>query len=148
MQHRHCAEAVSRCLQFLRDDDRPFGGVTMVFAGDWAQTLPVVPRGSVANIVNATLQSSKVWPQVVQLKSTENMRLRRDGFPAAQAAEIRQFADWLLEVGGGRCNYDNGHVKIPPYIRLISPDDGLPALTAATYGDVWRNELLKANDEI
>jgi hypothetical protein len=31
---------------------------------------------------------------------------------------------------------------------VISPVDGLPALTAATYGEVWRNELLEADDEI
>ena len=35
MQHRQCAEAVSRCLQDVRDDPRPFGGVTVLFAGDW-----------------------------------------------------------------------------------------------------------------
>jgi hypothetical protein len=60
MQHRHCAEAVSRCLQFLRDDDRPFGGVTMVFAGDWAQTLPVVPRGSVVWHLDESRQAKTV----------------------------------------------------------------------------------------
>lgn len=31
---------------------------------------------------------------------------------------------------------------------MISPDDGLPALTVATYGDDWRNQLLEANAEI
>jgi hypothetical protein len=29
-QHKHCAEAVSRCSQFLRNNQRPFGDVTMV----------------------------------------------------------------------------------------------------------------------
>jgi hypothetical protein len=131
-QHTHCAEAVSRCLQFLRNDERPFGGVTMVFAGDWAQTLPVVPRGSVANIMNPTLQSSELWAPVEQLKLTEKMRLQRRGITEQEAEEMRRFADWLLEVGAGRCNDNNGHVILPPYIRVISPDDGLPALTAAT----------------
>jgi hypothetical protein len=31
---------------------------------------------------------------------------------------------------------------------VISPDDGLPVLTAAIYGDVWRNELLEADGGI
>jgi hypothetical protein len=103
---------------------------------------------SVANILNAALKSSELWPQVVQLKLTENMRLTRHGITAAHAAEFRQFADWLLEVGAGRCNDNNGHVKIPPYIRVISPDDGLPVFTAAIYGDVSRNELLEADGGI
>jgi ATP-dependent DNA helicase PIF1 len=31
MQHRHCAEAVSRCFPGVRYDPRPFGGVTVLF---------------------------------------------------------------------------------------------------------------------
>jgi hypothetical protein len=146
MQHRHCAEAVSRCLQFLRDDDRPFGCVIMVFAGDCAQTLPVVPRGSVANISNATLQSFVLWPQVVQLKLTENMRLRRDDITVHQLQRFdnSRIGCWRLEREGTMITMVMSKSLPPPYIRLISPDDGLPALTAATYGDVWRNELFRS----
>jgi hypothetical protein len=86
----------------------------MVFAGDWAQTLPVVPRGSVANIMNPTLQSSELWAPVEQLKLTEKMRLQRRGITEQEAEEIRRFTDWLLGVGTGRCNDNNGHVTIPP----------------------------------
>jgi hypothetical protein len=97
-------------------------------------------EGVLLNIMNATLQSSELWAAVEQLKLTENMRLQRRGITEQEAEEIRRFADWLLD--------NNGHVTIPPYIRVISADDGLPALTAATYGEVWRNELLEADDEI
>lgn len=64
MQHRHCMEAVDRCMQDLRDDPRPFGGVTMVFAGDWAQTLPVVVGGSHNDMIGATIQHSSSWQHV------------------------------------------------------------------------------------
>jgi hypothetical protein len=33
MMHRHCFEAVDRTLQDLRDDHRPFGGMTVLLAG-------------------------------------------------------------------------------------------------------------------
>ena len=44
MAHRFQVEAVDRLLQRLRRDPRPFGGVLIVFAGDYLQTLPVIPN--------------------------------------------------------------------------------------------------------
>lgn len=87
MQHRHCLEAVSRCLQFPTDDDETFNDIAMVFAGDWAQALPVFPQGSIANILNATLCRSELCPQVLQLGLSENMALRRHCITAAHAGE-------------------------------------------------------------
>lgn len=55
MLHHHLAEALERTLRDIRDDPRPFDGVTVVFAGDWAQTLPVVVNGSDAEIIASTL---------------------------------------------------------------------------------------------
>ena len=45
----HCLD---RSLQDIRNDKRPFGGLTIVFGGDWRQILPVIPRGSRGQIVN------------------------------------------------------------------------------------------------
>ena len=45
MQHRNAPEALDRTLRDIRDDDRPFGGITVVFGGDFQQILPVVPKG-------------------------------------------------------------------------------------------------------
>jgi ATP-dependent DNA helicase PIF1 len=62
MQHKRCFEAVHRMLTDVRSDDRSlFGGVPTVFGGDFAQILPVVPRGNRADIVNACLQRSFIW---------------------------------------------------------------------------------------
>lgn len=43
MTHRHCFEALDRTLQDVRDCQRPFGGLTVVFGGDFQQILPVIP---------------------------------------------------------------------------------------------------------
>ena len=45
MQHRHCVEAVDRTLQDIYDNERPFGGITVVLGGDFRQILPVIPKG-------------------------------------------------------------------------------------------------------
>jgi hypothetical protein len=58
MQHRYAYEAIDRMLQDVRSDSRSFGGVTVLFAGDFRQCLPVVPGGSRAQIIAATLKCS------------------------------------------------------------------------------------------
>ena len=56
MQHRYCAEAVDRTLQDICDNTSLFGGITVVFGGDFRQILPVVVRGSREKIVVASLK--------------------------------------------------------------------------------------------
>ena len=70
-------EALDRTLQDIRDDERPFGGVTVVLGGDFLQTLPVVPRGSRMDIVDATIQHSYLWEHVKILSLRQNMRLEQ-----------------------------------------------------------------------
>jgi ATP-dependent DNA helicase PIF1 len=57
MQHKYCFEVVHRLLVDLRSiiDDILFGGVPVILGGDFAQILPVVPRGSRADIIIACL---------------------------------------------------------------------------------------------
>jgi hypothetical protein len=43
MQHRHCQEAFDCTYRDIRDSDMPFGGLTVVFGGDFQQIiLPVI----------------------------------------------------------------------------------------------------------
>jgi hypothetical protein len=42
-----------------------FGGVTMLFSGDWRQILPVVPKGGKAEILNASFKTSPLWQKVI-----------------------------------------------------------------------------------
>ena len=64
MGHRHVYEAIDRSLRELRGVEKPMGGLCTVFAGDWRQCLPVIPRGSEAQIVDACLKFSPLWPSV------------------------------------------------------------------------------------
>ncbi|XP_074346810.1 uncharacterized protein LOC141685613 [Apium graveolens] len=81
MQHRHVFESVDRSLRDImsaidkRRAKKPFGGIIVVFGGDYRQILPVIPKASRAEIVGSTLNKSKIWEfcQVFLLK--QNMRL-------------------------------------------------------------------------
>ena len=68
MGHKHIYEAIDRTLKDIRGNESPFGGMTVLLAGDWRQILPVVRRGSRPEIVDATLKSSYLWEYVTLLQ--------------------------------------------------------------------------------
>jgi ATP-dependent exoDNAse (exonuclease V) alpha subunit len=114
MQHRYVAEAVNRTMVDIIDPDgeaKLFGGVTMVFCGDWRQCLPVIPRGLKEDIVKACLtRSQAIWSKIKVLQLTENMRLEA-------TREDRDFAKWLLEVGEGLHTEPDGTITLPASVR-------------------------------
>ena len=44
MQHHHIHEAVDRTFQDIQHSDKPFGGLPVVFGGDFKQIFPVIER--------------------------------------------------------------------------------------------------------
>ncbi|XP_046666603.1 uncharacterized protein LOC124358346 [Homalodisca vitripennis] len=48
------------------------GGVTLLMAGDFRQTLPVVPRGTRADEVKACVKRSVLWPKVQSVVEIED----------------------------------------------------------------------------
>lgn len=122
MQHKHCVEAVDRSLQHIRQSDLPFGGLPVIFAGDFRQTLPIVPGGTMYDQRKACLKSSYVWPQLHKFKLYENLRLR-SSVGTSQSVSIK-CSEWLLKLGNGQLNSANVdlitltgiHVElIPPF---------------------------------
>jgi hypothetical protein len=128
MLHRHILESLDRTLRDLLGVDDDFGGITMLFGGDFRQTLPVVPHGSREQIVGATFCRSRLWQylQVFQLKT--NMRLGQD--PASD-----HFAQWLLEIGAGRNTDADGTVTLPEHMRCGNND--IQSLINALYSDLF-----------
>ncbi|KIK37584.1 hypothetical protein CY34DRAFT_38698, partial [Suillus luteus UH-Slu-Lm8-n1] len=72
-QDRRAPEAVDRTFRDIRNCDRPFGGVTVVFGGDFQQTLPVVVNGSREDIIAACVQRSHLWMDINILHLRTNM---------------------------------------------------------------------------
>lgn len=112
MAHKKSLEALDRTLKDLRNSTQPFGGTLILLAGDFRQTLPVIPRGTPADELNACLKSSVLWRNVQKLNLTTNMRvqLQRDESAA-------RFAKQLLDLGNGRIPVD----ETTKYISL--PDN-------------------------
>ena len=106
------------------------GGLCTVIAGDWRQCLPVIPRGSEAQIVDACLKFSPLWPSVRVFNLKENMRVKMTG-----SEDMAEFSDWLLSIGDGRCG--DGMVDIPP--EMFTEEDRLHSLTEFIFPNIEKN---------
>ena len=65
MQHRFVYECLDRSFRDVKKNDKLFGGITIVFSGDWRQCLPIVKHGGKAEIIDACLKSSYIWKAVI-----------------------------------------------------------------------------------
>ncbi|WOH15205.1 hypothetical protein DCAR_0934742 [Daucus carota subsp. sativus] len=107
MQHRYAFECVDRSLRDIMaavDPDRankPFGGITVVFGGDFRQILPFIPKAGRLEIVGATLNNSPLWEHCQVFILWRNMRLHH-GNTDEQNSLIRDFSEWQLKVGDGK----------------------------------------------
>jgi hypothetical protein len=67
MQHKYTIDSVDQMAHDILKNDKLFGGITVVFGGDFRQTLPVVEQGVRQQIISASLCRGKLWKM---LKST------------------------------------------------------------------------------
>ncbi|XP_052110371.1 uncharacterized protein LOC127741619 [Arachis duranensis] len=108
MTNKLAFEALDRTLWDImvsvsdRNKDLPFGGKVVVLGGDFRQVLPIIPKGSCAEIVIASINSSVLWKYCEVLRLTKNMRLAI-GSEQSTAQELRLFSDWILQIGEGHC---------------------------------------------
>ncbi|KAI6655402.1 hypothetical protein LOD99_2237 [Oopsacas minuta] len=74
MSHKEAFEALDRTLTDIRENII-FGGTPLVIAGDFRQTLPVIPRSIPADELHACLKGSYLWQLVEKLHLSTNMRV-------------------------------------------------------------------------
>ncbi|KIH67432.1 hypothetical protein ANCDUO_02239 [Ancylostoma duodenale] len=94
MAHKKAHEALDRMLQDIRGNNHLMGGIAVVLAGDFRQTMPVIPRSTPADELSACLKASHIWRHVHKLTLTTNMRVHLRGDVTAQ-----RFAQRLLLLG-------------------------------------------------
>ena len=102
---RDIMKRVDPSLQFL-----PFGGKKFLVGGDFRQTLPVVNKGSRADIIYATLKSSYLWRHVQQFQLVTNMRLLNP--------DSASYRDFIMQIGNGTLPTQSflgtpDHIEIP-----------------------------------
>ncbi|KAG5539260.1 hypothetical protein RHGRI_019723 [Rhododendron griersonianum] len=112
MAKRQSIEALDNLLKDITEVDSLFGGKVVVLGGGFRQVLPVIPKGTKEDCIDASLVRSHIWPCLKKFTLKENMRARTDP----------SFSSYLLRVGNGEepCN-SNDEITIPPSM-VITPD--------------------------
>ncbi|XP_046681426.1 uncharacterized protein LOC124368195 [Homalodisca vitripennis] len=134
MAHKRAIEALDRTLQDIRSNRKLMGGVTLLMAGDFRQTLPVVPRGTRADEVKTCVKRSVLWPKVQVCSLKINMRVHLKG-----SLKAGEFSSLLLEIGNGNLPEENGEVNIPKDLCEVVCD--LQILFEKIYVDLKNFEL-------
>ncbi|XP_040151861.1 uncharacterized protein LOC120893811 [Anopheles arabiensis] len=136
MSSRFALEAIDRTLQDITGVQLPFGGKVVLLSGDFRQILPIVPKGTDAQIINECIKKSTLWPLFRSLQLRDNMRVRT----------ARDFANLLLRIGEGRhdtfAGLDPSLAKIPHDMivpHTANPTNDLNTLIDKIYPDMQRH---------
>ena len=89
----------------------------LIMTGDFRQTLPVVPRGTKADELYASIKASHLWKHVKSYHLSRNVRAELTGDPDAPT-----FANVLLDIGNGTISR-TGIVEVPPQVHCKSRAD-------------------------
>ena len=98
MTHRYMVEAVERSLRDLCNQNQIFG----IFGGDFRQILPVVTKGSRADIVASSISRATFWSYCNIQHLRTGMHLMHSNLSDNEHEQLRSFAEWTLNVGNGR----------------------------------------------
>ncbi|RIA04789.1 hypothetical protein BRARA_K00943 [Brassica rapa] len=151
MMHKHAFEALDKTLKDIMSmktphaKDQTFGGKTGLLGSDFRQILPVVPQGSRADTVVASISHSYLWNFCHKFPLKTNMRVNQDE---------KEFSDWLLKVGEGRTEseqedendgYHDQMVNIDPTLLKETKDESLKQVVDAAYGDINQIEATQSS---
>ncbi|CAL1384366.1 unnamed protein product [Linum trigynum] len=147
MAHKYNIEAVDRTLRDIlhvknsNSKDMNFGGISVVFGGDFRQTLPVIAKGTRADIVNSSIKRSYLWPSLKVLKLSQNMRLCTENCGPEEAIQIEEFSRWILQIGDGVGSNVFGEtmISIPTSLSSQCEGDPIADIVNEVYGDLHLN---------
>ncbi|XP_033131448.1 uncharacterized protein LOC103828425 [Brassica rapa] len=142
MTHKHAFEALDKTLKDIMSiknppqKNQPFGGKTVMLGDDFRQILPVIPQGSRADIVLASISHSYLWNNCHKFSLKTNMRVNQDE---------KEFSEWLLKVGEGRLKtgqeyeddgYHDQFIDIDESLICHNFADPLEGVVNAAYGEI------------
>lgn len=152
MIHRNCLEALHRSLQDIMLDDtrhennKTFGGKTVLLGGDFRQILPVIPSGSKHDVINASICKSPLWEHCKIFTLQTNMRLLSRSLDQTATGEIKDFATWILNVGDGcaqgigpNVDDDTTIIKIPNDLLVSPGNNPIQTICSTIYPDFAQN---------
>ncbi|GJV10570.1 DNA helicase [Tanacetum coccineum] len=102
MNDRRCFKTLDRTLRDILDAPKKvFGGKTVIFGGDFWQTLPVKKGALKPEIISSLIAESYLWSSFTICSLKENMWLLQPRISESEKELARAFATWLLDIGNG-----------------------------------------------
>ncbi|CAI0446648.1 unnamed protein product [Linum tenue] len=146
MTHRHAFEAISRSFCDLMDipiegpGHRLFGGKTVLFGGDFRQTLPLIADFGREQTLDGSLTRSPMWSSFTMLKLSENMRLDNSLANRALVSDGYTFGEWVLALGDGKLptesfkqNAPSDWIQIPEVFLVPTTNEPIQSITSDIY---------------
>ena len=107
----HILNAIDLSFRDLRSDNRPFGGISVLMAGDFRQTLPIEVHASDAVVVSLCLHQWSGWKDHVKVfELHENQRCMRLLEKAVDDEERNSILRWKLYLERATGNI----ARVPP----------------------------------
>jgi hypothetical protein len=150
MQSRYAVEAVDRAFRDLLELDEPFADKVVIFGGDFRQTLPVAPGGTIFDQASICMINSQLWRQVYRFQLTENLRLANNS-DASITQTNADFYSWLLSVGSGSSQREfteDINIQYGNVFRHSSVDCVLRYAISAAYDQLQSLSLLDDLDPL
>lgn len=139
MQNRFCIKAVDRAMRRIRKNNRLFGGVPIVFGGDFLMTLPEVDQAASVGLewdkvgeppAHASLEESYIWDKLDEHLLETNKRLIAD-------EKNRRFISWwndnllLRNVGSSASLPSDVNISdnLESFVKKVYPEDILNGRT-------------------
>ncbi|XP_031096995.1 uncharacterized protein LOC116001246 [Ipomoea triloba] len=141
IMHKHCFEALDKTMRdILRFSNslscnKTFGGKTVVLGGDFRQILPVIPKGTRQDIVQASINSSYLWNNCEVLRLTKNLRLR-SVTTEGEIEKLDTFAKWIADLGDGKLGGntdDDCNINIPSQFLLQNKGNPIKQIVEETF---------------
>ncbi|KAI5402370.1 hypothetical protein KIW84_050113 [Lathyrus oleraceus] len=109
MTNKNYLEALDRSLQDICSNSAPFGGKVLIMGGDFRQVLPVLRKGTKAQMISACIVQSHLWNHTKILHLRQNMRSLHD----------QEFAEFLIRIGDGvEPTKPDDMVRLPLHIAI------------------------------
>ncbi|XP_031120218.1 uncharacterized protein LOC116023361 [Ipomoea triloba] len=112
MRPKHCFEALDRTMRNIMrfsnhtSSSLTFGGKTVVLGGEFRKIIPVIPKRTRQDIVQASINSSYLWNSCEVLCLTKDLRLRNIT-TEEELEKLDNFAKWIADLGDGKLGENN-----------------------------------------
>ena len=113
--HKNFLDDLNEKLKDLKENNLPFGGISVILSGDFKQTLPIVIRSHQLAQIRVCIKKSRLWNLFKnnQFSFTTNMRLQQVT-NIEDHQELDEFQRFLADMGKGNIDVDyDGNIRLP-----------------------------------